>query len=206
MAYSDFTLAKVRSSFNLTIKETTELFDNLTSVEPSNRLIETLTEGVPLATAIATEKGKSEFIIAPILLEVKRRSTSPVSIFSGTNFIVSPTKGLMGYCDFILSSSEQQYILTKPVVTIVEAKKDDISAGLGQCAAEMFAAQLFNSNDQTDCSPIYGVVTTGTVWKFLKLFDSTLYIDVSEYYIDRLDLLLAILLTTVAIIPKSTLN
>ena len=197
MAYSDFTLASVRSSFNLTIKETTELFENLTSVEPSDRLIETLADGLPLARAIATEKGKSEFIIAPILLEVKRRATSPVSLFSGTNFIVSPTRGLMGYCDFILCSSEQQYFLSRPVVTIVKAKKDDIAIGLGQCAAEMVAAQLFNSNEQIDCPPIYGVVTTGTVWKFLKLFDSTLYIDVNEHYIDRLDLLLAILLSIV---------
>lgn len=35
-------------------------------------------------------------------------------------------------------------------------------------------------------STIYGVVTTGTAWLFLKLEQKTVYIDNKEYYISQL--------------------
>ncbi len=197
MAYSDFTLPKVQADFGLLFTETTEVFTNTEKITPSDRLSETLAEGIPLALAIASEKARSELIITPILLEVRRRAEQLVSLFSGVNFVVSPEKGLTGFCDFILSCSPEQYFITKPVVTIVEAKNDNINSGLGQCAAEMVAAQLFNDIAQEENFPVYGVVTTGTNWKFLKLLDSTLFIDLREYYINEIDSILAILLTTV---------
>lgn len=197
MAYSDFTLPKVQADFGLLFTETTEVFTNTEKITPSDRLSETLAEGIPLALAIASEKARSELIITPILLEVRRRAEQLVSLFSGVNFVVNPEKGLTGFCDFILSCSPEQYFITKPVVTIVEAKNDNINSGLGQCAAEMVAAQLFNDIAQEENFPVYGVVTTGTNWKFLKLLDSTLFIDLREYYINEIDSILAILLTTV---------
>ena len=63
-----------------------------------------------------------------------------------------------------------QLLLVSPVITIVEAKNENIIAGLGQCIAEMVAAQLFNeAENKNDIKKIYGVVTIGTVWKFLKI-------------------------------------
>ncbi len=150
MAYSDFTLPKVQADFGLLFTETTEVFTNTEKITPSDRLSETLAEGIPLALAIASEKARSELIITPILLEVRRRAEQLVSLFSGVNFVVSPEKGLTGFCDFILSCSPEQYFITKPVVTIVEAKNDNINSGLGQCAAEMVAAQLFNDIAQEE--------------------------------------------------------
>jgi transketolase C-terminal domain/subunit len=52
---------------------------------------------------------------------------------------------------------------------IVEAKNENIKGGLGQCVAEMVAAQIFNEREANAIDTIYGAVTTGEIWKFLKL-------------------------------------
>ncbi|MFW5764027.1 MAG: hypothetical protein ACOC07_07475 [Coleofasciculus sp.] len=105
MAYSNFTLAKVKENFDLTVDETKNLFADVPGVQPSELLTLTLAESIPLATAIDTEKARSEFIIAPVLSEVRRQVNYQVSLFSGTDFNVDIEKGLQGYCDFILSCS-----------------------------------------------------------------------------------------------------
>ena len=56
-----------------------------------------------------------------------------------------------------------------PVVVVIEAKQENIKLGLGQCAATMVAAQRFNAQRALDIPTVYGSVTTGTAWRFLKL-------------------------------------
>jgi hypothetical protein len=68
---------------------------------------------------------------------------------------------------------------------IVEAKNENIKGGLGQCVAEMIAAQLFNEREGNAIDTIYGAVTTGEIWKFLKLVGAVASIDLSDYYIVR---------------------
>ena len=55
------------------------------------------------------------------------------------------SQGLNGYCDFLVSRAVQQTVITAPAIVVVEAKKGDLSLGLGQCAAEMVAAQQVQS-------------------------------------------------------------
>jgi hypothetical protein len=69
---------------------------------------------------------------------------------------------------------------------------------LGQCAAEMYAAQLFNEKEGNQVAVIYGVVTSGTVWRFLKLEGNALEIDVVEYYIKDAGKILGILSSLLA--------
>ncbi|MFM8005054.1 MAG: hypothetical protein ACKO86_08930, partial [Dolichospermum sp.] len=90
------------------------------------------------------EKARSEMIITPILLEVRRKANYQISLFSGTDFNVDIERGLNGYCDFVISRSKEQLTINAPVLIIVEAKNENIKGGLGQCAAAMLAAQLFN--------------------------------------------------------------
>jgi hypothetical protein len=85
-----------------------------------------------LATLINTEKARSEFLIAPILADVRQQSKRQVSLFSGSSFNVDMEKELIGFCDFILSQSEEQIDVTTPMVTIVEAKNESVIGGLGQ--------------------------------------------------------------------------
>lgn len=198
MAYSDFSLNSVKTSFDLTINESIDLFSNVQAIAPSELLKLTLKETIPLVSAINTEKARSELLIAPILLETRRQLHYQVSLFSGVDFVVAPEQGLTGFCDFILSRSTEQYFIQAPVVTIVEAKNENIKAGLGQCIAEMVAAQLFNEKNCSEIQTVYGVVTTGQIWKFLKLEGKTIFIDLSDYYIKEVERILGILVATVS--------
>ena len=169
MAYSDFDLIKVRRDFDLQIDEQPDLFADVPSVQPSTTLANILLETAHLAIAINTEKARSEMLITPVLLDIWRQAQSQISLFSGTEFNVDEARGLTGYCGYILSRSKEQLTINVPVVMIVEAKNENIKGGLGQCIAEMIAAQIFNAREGTAVETIYGVVTTGEIWKFLKL-------------------------------------
>ncbi|WP_204102447.1 MULTISPECIES: hypothetical protein [Spirulina sp. CCY15215] len=193
MSYSDFSLSKIKKEFDFKIAEAIDFFGNSPVLEASDFLKQTLQENLPLALAINTEKSRSEMIIAPILIEVRRRMKSQVSLFSGTEFNVDIQKGLNGICDFLMSRSAEQLLLTAPVVAIVEAKKENLNAGLGQCIAEMIAAQIFNEQENNEIPIIYGAVTTGNIWKFLQLETTTIQIDLTEYSIANLDRILGIL-------------
>jgi hypothetical protein len=194
MAYSDFTLAKVREAFDLKVEENLSLFSEIRGVQPSERLMLTLEENILLATAIGTEKARSEFLIAPILSEVRRQSNYQIGLFSGTEFNVDANSGLVGFCDFILSRSQEQYYISAPVLIVIEAKNENIKGGFGQCIAAMIAAQIFNQREGNAVDRIYGVVTSGTNWKFLILDGKTVSIDAIEYYINQVNQILGILL------------
>src|SRR3989454_8575433 len=185
MAYSDFDLKKVRNTFGLQIDEQPDLFADVTPVQPSVTLANTLAETVHLAIAIHTEKARSEMLITPVLLDIWRQTQAQISLFSGTEFTVDEARGLTGHCDYILSRSKEQLTINAPVVMIVEAKNENIKGGLGQCVAEMIAAQMFNEREGNAIDTIYGAVTTGEIWKFLKLVDTVASIDLSDYYIVR---------------------
>ncbi|MDB9447386.1 hypothetical protein [Anabaena sp. CS-542/02] len=194
MAYSDFNLAKVKNDFGLTLEESRNLFVDTKPVLPSATLTTLLSDYVPLATSISTEKARSEFLIAPILAEVRRLLNYQISLFSGNEFNVDSQRGLQGFCDYIISGSPEQLYISAPVTIIFEAKKEDIIGGLGQCVAAMVAAQIFNQSKGNEVERIYGSVTTGTNWKFLFLEGTVVYIDQIEYYIKEVDKILGILL------------
>jgi len=193
MAYSEFTLRKVKSEFNLPIIENLSLFGDATPLKMSDYLQQTLQRNVPLALAINTEKARSELIIINILLEIKDQFPEQISLFSGIDFNVDKNLGLTGFCDYIFSASSEQLYLETPVITIVEAKNENIVSGLGQCIAEMYAANLYNQQENLTLPCIYGAVTTGDEWKFLKLVDRTAYIDRDSYYISNIERILGIL-------------
>ncbi len=184
MSYSNFSLKDVKSQLGVSLIENDNLFSDIEDVEISQILREILSENVPLARAINTEKARSELIIANILVEVRKIFEHKISLFSGIEFNVDKENNLNGFCDFIVSASPEQLMLNAPIVTIVEAKNENIIGGLGQCIAEMVAADIFNKNENNKIEKVYGVVTTGTAWKFLKLQEKKAYIDLDEYYID----------------------
>ena len=193
VSYSDFTLDKVRRTFDLTISDKIDIFSSVLELELPPLLSDIIRENIPLALASNTEKSRSEMIIAPILIAVRKYLNYQVSLFSGIDFTVDPSQGLNGNCDFIISRSPELLIVSAPVVTIVEAKKENINAGLGQCVAEMIAAKLFNEREGNNIQTIYGTVTTGTNWKFLKLVGQVVEIDLSEYYINNIGKIVGIL-------------
>ncbi|NJL89922.1 MAG: hypothetical protein HC916_09165 [Coleofasciculaceae cyanobacterium SM2_1_6] len=195
MVYSEFKLGNLIKQFDLSINENSNLFVDIPDLEYSEHLKFCLKENVALAVDINTEKARSELIIAPVLLEVRRQMNYQISLFSGTEFNVAPDRGLNGTCDFLISLSPERLFIDAPVITLVEAQKEDIKAGFGQCAAEMLAAQLFNHREGNSLTTIYGVVTSGTAWRFLKLKDDIIYINTVEYYINQIAKILGIFIT-----------
>lgn len=193
MSYSEFTLAKAKQAFGLTTLEKRDIFASVAELAASNLLTETLNYNLAIAFGSNSEKARSEFIIAPILVDLRRQLNERISLFSGVDFTVDETKGLNGTCDFIITQSPEILIVTAPVITVVEAKKENINAGLGQCAAEMVAVQMFNQQAEVVINTIYGVVTTGSIWQFLKLEGQLLTIDLSEYYLKDVNKILGIL-------------
>ena len=191
MAYSDFDLRKVKTTLQVNLFEKQDLFSAISPIAISPILTEILKENIPLARTINTEKARSELIIVNILVELRKMQKHQISLFSGIEFNVDKERGLNGFCDFILSASQEQLILTAPIITVVEAKNENIIGGLGQCIAEMVAARIFNEDK---LEKIYGVVTTGTAWKFLKIQNNDVFIDIDEYSIEHPDKILGILL------------
>jgi hypothetical protein len=203
MPYSSFTLKEAQKSFGLDII-TSRFCQSASLVAPSTWLSELLQESVELATTLGTEKARSEFIIAPILFELRKSLAPHLGLFSGTDFTVAPEEGLNGICDFLLTRSpvlqtelstaaSNEVLIKAPVIVIIEAKKGDLNGGLGQCAAEMVAAQRFNAEAKEEIKNIYGTVTTGTQWQFLSLTGQKLNIDVTEYVLAPIDRILGIL-------------
>ncbi len=192
MPYSQFSLRNLVEQFNLTLAETTRLFPNINPITPTELLSMTLQESLPLATAINSEKARSELIITPILLEIKRKMNHQIGLFSGNDFTVDSNLGFNGSPDFLITRSREQYYISAPVMTIVEAKNENINLGLGQCGSEMLAAQIFNARENNSVTTVYGCVTTGVLWKFLQLDNQTLHIDPVEISIEPIERLLGI--------------
>lgn len=193
MSYREFTWLKAKQDFNLKTVEGERFLPEVPTVQPSTLLQETLKRGVPWAIAVGNEKARSEAIINPILLEVKQILEGKISVFSGEEFNIEPEVGLNGICDFLVSQSPEQIVVEAPVLVVVEAKKEDLKRGMGQCLAEMVAAQRFNRANQQAIPTIYGSVSMGTAWRFLKLEESTVTVDLTDYPVPPVEQVLSIL-------------
>ena len=194
MPYSQFSVEQIKTNFGINLTRTVDLFADIPEIEPSTFLQETLQFNLPLALEINSEKARSELIVTPILVEIKKLLPERMSLFSGREFNVDPARGLSGYCDFLISRSPEQLVIESPVIALVEAKNDNIQSGLGQCMAETIAAQIFNQRQENDIQTIYGVVTTGSIWKFFKLEGTAIEIDTTEYFINNVGKILGILI------------
>ncbi|OZH55754.1 hypothetical protein AFK68_02545 [Hydrocoleum sp. CS-953] len=193
MSYSQFTIEQIKSEFGILLSEKNGIFAKIPESQYSQFLSETLDYNIPLALSINSEKSRSELIVMPILIELKKQLSNQISLFSGKEFTVDSQRGLNGFCDFMISKSPEQLIIEAPVVTLVEAKNDNIETGLGQCMAEMIAAQLFNQQKGNEVKKISGVITTGSLWKFLELEGETITIDLNEYFLGNLGQIIGIL-------------
>jgi hypothetical protein len=192
MAYNNFTLESVKSQFSL------KLIDNhfcefLPIAEPQLEFLTIFDESFILGQAARSEKAKSELLVSPILVQARRLASQKVQLFSGEEFVVDRERGLNGCCDFLFSKSDNPFTIDAPVLMLVEAKRGEIETGLGQCVAEMLAAQLYNQNQDQTISTIYGCVTSGTLWQFLKLEGSNVTIDSNSYLVTPVQKILGIL-------------
>ena len=201
MAYTDFSLEKVEKVLGVTVQPD-DLFDAPAPLAMPEWLREALTKGMDLA--LVSEKARSEFIVSPILLASRELSHNAIAIYSGQRLDVQPEQGLVGECDFILTVSPPVPVLRSPVITIVEAKKNDIELGLGQCIAQMIGARIFNEREGHAVRRIFGCVTTGEAWQFLRLEGPIVALARKRYYIDNIGLVLAVWQSVIAACRRDT--
>ena len=197
MPYSSFTIDEVESKFDLNL-QTGHFLPTIEPILPSSMLEQFLKITLPLARESGSEKARSEFIVAPILVEVRSLMNNSISLFSGEDFTVDLELDLNGICDFLISRSPTQFKINAPVVALVEAKKGVLKDGWGQCIAEMVAAQRFNHIHQQSIDLIYGVITSGTRWQFIEMRERNVTIDPEEYSLPPVEPLLGILKWMVA--------
>ena len=194
MCYREFTsIIKVKQAFGLTTVEGPRFLPQITPIAPSATLTDFLANSLPVAVATGSEKARSEMIITPVLLEVRKILQQNISLFSGEDFTVDYETGLNGICDYLISRSPEMLEIEAPAVAVVEAEKADLKTGIGQCVAEMVAMQKFNEAKGKPISVIYGSVSNGTQWRFLKLEEKIVSIDLNDYALPPVDEILGML-------------
>jgi len=155
-------------------------------VTPSAWLIETLQGGRLKATRSNTEKARSEWLITPVLTELED-SLPGIAVFSGRPL---RSADLSGVPDFLIASAHGGKAIEHPILTVVEAKRDDFEYGAAQCVAAMCAAQSVNADD----APIGGAITNGTSWQFLDLIAATnAMLDEQIYTLEDMPTILGVL-------------
>lgn len=190
MSYTDFDIPRVEKDLHLEV--VVEKIDwQFELIAPSEWLLKSLEKGEK--NAFVSEKVRSEFIVAPILSAAQEISNYEVQTFSGQTLNVEPSLGLTDECDFILSKTKPTPTLRSPIVSLVEAKKNDVELGLGQCIAQMFAALIFNwQNNDSEFQTVFGCVTTGETWQFLKLQEKIAIVDSERFYLSEVEKILGV--------------
>jgi hypothetical protein len=188
MPYADFSLASLKAVLGVTADKA-PLFDGIEPLPVPAWLESLIARG--RRQILQSEKARSEFIVVPILLACQELTSRSIAIFSGQRLDVDPEHGLIGECDFILAASPLVPELQAPLVTIVEAKNDNVEGGVWQCIAQMVGASVFNERSGLEPRSVFGCVTNGEAWQFLRLTDRTALIDSQRYYIDDVGSILA---------------
>jgi hypothetical protein len=188
MAYSDFTLSDLEEKFGIKSERKQIQFASK-PIEPSERLRVELEESIEMP--IKSEKARSEWLVVPILRELRRRNSNFFTIYSGDTLVGDKETGLQGECDFILAKDTKSYEINVPIFQIVEAKRNDLDEGIRQCAAQLVGARKYNERKGIITEKLYGCTTTGDVWQFIEYADK-LYIDEKKYYLVEIHELLGI--------------
>lgn len=186
MGYSNFKkIEQVTKKFALSA-QFRGLFTAIPFVEPSNWLVETLEKAKLFP--LRNEKVKSERIVSPILVEVAQSFENDVTLFSGEDLPVDSDRDLSGECDFFFVLAPYKPYLESPIISLVEAKDEDMDYGIAQCAAQLYGAKLFNEMEGKNFPILYGCATDGVEWKFMRFENNIFYID-NKVYTDLKEIL-----------------
>lgn len=192
MACPNFTTKELSKKFGIKFRAE-HLFKQIDTpkIQPSDWLKETLMRGQRIG--FSSEKSRSERLVSPILTELSIENKEAFTIYSGMFLNVDEPNGLNGECDFMLSFSKIQDFVVAPIFNITEAKKQDIEQGTIQCAAQLIAANQLNQSEGYHFKTLFGCSTTGTEWRFLKLQENIITLDIDRYFLSNIDVLLGVL-------------
>ena len=192
MAFSGFPYPDVLATFGVG-EDSADLFANVPSLTPSDPLRAVPPTNWEMASLMSTEKARSGLLVAPLLGDLWARFRGRPNLHSGADFTADREAELTGYADFIVGRGPQLPRISPPVLLAFEAKRHGIPDGYGPCIAAMIGAERYNRRAKQPADPIYGCVTTGELWKFLRLSGGVLSFDAPQYTIHQSDRLLGIL-------------
>lgn len=115
MAYTDFTLASLEQKFGVRNQRRT-LFSPLPPLPLSTDLQKALTRARELP--VGSEKAKSEWIVVPVLTEIRDLTDRFFTIHSGDNLLADAENGLNGECDFILAKDTGTFDINYPMLLL----------------------------------------------------------------------------------------
>jgi hypothetical protein len=192
MAFRDFTFPTVCEQLGLSVQLHVDVGETAPlAVRPG--FAELIQQGLEVAVGargVCSEKAKSEFLVAPVLLEMRLLTRRSFSIFSGMELDAHKGKKLNGNCDFVLTKGANQHLRDAPIVGIVEAKNGEwLREGWGQCIAGMAGACHRNRRDGRGIDSVLGIVTNGRQWQFMQISGSEVRVDRHECSIDNLPVL-----------------
>lgn len=142
---------------------------------PTGHLADRLERGIDLIHPKANERMRAEVIVAPVLLHLAL--TCELSLFSGDGFNAGLAAGLSGTVDHLFSRAAPEQLTIQPPITAVVETKSTSCDDMTHCLVQMIASQRWNAYSGV----VYGVVTTGLTWRFLRLKGTTVSIDRTEY-------------------------
>lgn len=185
MSFSDFkNIADVQKKYRIKYKEIHFILPR--AIQLPDKFLEDLEFCQQNIDVFTSEASRSEIIISPLLREVYKRHYTRYSFWIQRS--ISYDDMLCGTPDYMISTQSTlgKTVLEKPIVIIVEAKKNDFEQGWGQCLAELVAAQKLN---ETPTKPVYGVVTDGNLWQFSQLVEDQFIKEIENFTIDNLSYL-----------------
>jgi len=120
--------------------------------------------------SLNTEMSRREFLIAPILMKLMNF----IDVRITSEYPIEAEKNLKGTLDYLVRSEKK--------LTIIEAKKGDLDRGFTQLTVELIAMGKY---EEENYNILFGVVTTGDLWKFGKLDNTQKKIskDINTYRI-----------------------
>lgn len=175
MGYSNYKkLKQVLQKFSLK-SEIATLFSSVPDVSASTWLLQTLK--LARMMPLTNEKTKSERIVSPIMLEVALAFEGKITLFSGEALDINPEDNLSGECDFFITFQKPSIVFDAPIISIVEAKDEDLEWGIAQCCAQLHASKIFNEREGKHFPTLYGCATDCVEWHFIRYENDTFYLD-----------------------------
>lgn len=182
MAFSDYkTIGQVQQEFKIKYIEAD--FVAAQEQEPAELFKLEFAFSLENIDVFTSEAARAEAIIFPILREVYKSYHDRFALWIQKPIAFNAT--LNGTPDYLIATRSElgKTVLEKPLIALVEAKKNDFELGWGQCLAELVAAQKINGNDRMS---VYGIVTDGKLWELGKLKEDLFTKNKESFTIDHL--------------------
>lgn len=189
MAFSDFkNIPQVIRNYPLQLSRIRFLPDG--QLELPAWFLDNMNFALDRQSTYESEQFFRESFIYPFLQQAWQRH---LQLQLWINQSITADDTLFGEPDYLISKWPEEVVdqlVNRPLLAVMEAKRQDFEAGWAQCLAAMLACQKINASDST---VIYGIVTTGINWEFGKLDGEQFIRDPRSYTITTPEIVFGLL-------------